>query len=248
MMVHWTRSYFETGYLQRWSLSPPTERHREEASWLLEQLQPSDGAAPILDVACGHGAYAIALATAAKRVVGLDCSAALLRKAAAIADAVAAPVNWIRADYRALPIRSGVAAGSLLRDALGFFDDDVENTEVIREVRRTLRPKGRLVLVVVNSVPIRDHFEPAAEEERGSLRIRIDRQLLSGPLRIVERVEFEEHGVLSVHERRQRLYTAKELEAVLSRNGFELVALHGDCLGAPFIEPSSPKSVLVAAA
>jgi ubiquinone/menaquinone biosynthesis C-methylase UbiE len=247
-MTHWTKSYFETGYLQRWSLSPPTERHHDEASWLLEQMRSSDRAAPILDIACGHGAYTVALATAAKRVVGLDCSAALLRKAAAIADATAAPVDWVRADYRALPIASAIAGGSLLRDALGFFDDDADNTDVIREVRRTLRPKGRLVLVVVNAVPIRDHFEPTAEQERGSIRIRIERQLFSGPLRMVERVELEDHGVLSVHERRQRLYTTEELEAILRRTGFELVALHGDCLGAPFVEPSSPKSVLVAAA
>lgn len=244
-MTHWTRSYFETGYLQRWSLTPPTGQHHEEAEWLLEQLQPSVRTAPILDVACGHGAYAVALAKAAQWVIGLDCSTALLRRAASIAGG---PVDWVRADYRALPIGSAVAAGSLLRDALGFFDEDAANVAVIRELRRTMRPKARLVLAVANSVPIRDHFEPSAEEQRGSIRIRIERQLLPTPLRLVERVELEEDGAVSVHERRQRLYTARELEAILSRTGFELVGLFGDCVGAPFVQRSSTKTVLVAAA
>lgn len=246
-MTHWTRSYFESGYLQRWGLDPPTARHYKEAAWIVDQLQASAQAGPILDVACGHGAYAVACATAGTPVIGLDCSAALLRRAVGIAGEAAASVEWMRADYRALPVRSRVAAGSLLRDALGFYDDDASNAEVLREIRRTLRSKARLVLVVVNAVPIRDHFEPAAEEQRGSIRIRTHRQLLSAPLRLIERVELEEHGAVSVHERRQRLYTAEDLEALLSHVGFELVSRYGDCLGAPFVKPSSPKTVLVAA-
>jgi SAM-dependent methyltransferase len=246
-MTHWTRSYFESGYLQRWGLSPPTVMRREEAAWILEQLHPSVSTAPILDVACGHGACAVALATLTTRVMGLDRSAALLRRAVGIAEKAGASVGWIRADYRALPIRSAVAGGGLLRDALGFFDDDADNAGVIGEIRRTLRPKARLVMVVANAVPIRDHFEPLAEEQRGSIRIRIRRELLRAPLRIIERIELEERGAVSVHERRQRLYTAGELQAILTRAGFELVALYSDCSGAPFVESASAKSVLVAA-
>jgi ubiquinone/menaquinone biosynthesis C-methylase UbiE len=119
---------------------PPTARHYKEAAWIVDQLQASAQAGPILDVACGHGAYAVACATAGTPVIGLDCSAALLRRAVGIAGEAAASVEWMRADYRALPVRSRVAAGSLLRDALGFYDDDASNAEVLREIRRTGDP------------------------------------------------------------------------------------------------------------
>lgn len=247
-MPHWTYTYFDSGYLRRWGLGPPTAKHRDEARWILEQLRPKVRRAPLVDVACGHGAYSVALAAEGFRILGLDRSDPLLQRAAGIASDAAAAVDWVRADYRFLPLASAVAAGGFLRDAFGFYDDEIQNLAVLREIRRTLSRQSGLVLAVVNAVPIRDHFQPEAEELQGDLRIRIRRQLLTEPLRQIERLELEESGAVTVHERRQRLYTSEELGALLTQAGFEVIALYGDCVGAPFVESSSGKSVFVAIA
>jgi cyclopropane fatty-acyl-phospholipid synthase-like methyltransferase len=57
----WTGDYFERGYAQRWGLSAPSDQVRLEASglWNLLRLAP---ASRVIDIGCGHGRHALALA------------------------------------------------------------------------------------------------------------------------------------------------------------------------------------------
>ena len=117
----WTREYLERGYAQRWGLPAPSDRVRLDAKALCGLLQLSS-TSRVVDVGCGHGRHAIALAECGLDVIGLDFSAPLLNRARQVATEFGSPVRWIRGDMRQLPIRSGCAAAVIVMDAFGFFE------------------------------------------------------------------------------------------------------------------------------
>jgi len=123
----------------------------------------------VLDLGCGTGELAAALAVAGMRVVGCDISPQMLRQARAASPAGPTPgagsVRWIRLDpgWRTLPLRAegfdAVVASSLLEYV-------ADPGAVLRECCRVLRPGGTVLCTVPDpSHPVRwleRLFVPAA--------------------------------------------------------------------------------------
>src|ERR1700730_5359593 len=103
----------------RYSFTKGTE---QEVAFLVEELQLRPGMR-ILDVGCGPGRHAHALARLGVEVVGVDIAAAFLAEAGA--------GTWVRADARRLPFVPGGfdAAISLCQGGFGLLgghdDEDV---------------------------------------------------------------------------------------------------------------------------
>jgi SAM-dependent methyltransferase len=102
----------------------------------------------VLDVACGTGVLA---RTAAARVepggavTGLDANPEML----AVARRLDASIEWIDGRAEALPLPDGRFDAVVSQFGLMFFDDRVA---ALREMRRVLRPDGRLAVAVCDAV------------------------------------------------------------------------------------------------
>ncbi|HMM41410.1 MAG TPA: methyltransferase domain-containing protein [Thermomicrobiales bacterium] len=97
----------------------------------------------VLDLGCGVGGTAVMLAgQTGARVVALDASAMMLRRARAAAPS-GASLCWVRADARAtLPFQSDSFDAAYAESVVALLDPDF----AISELARVLRPGGRLVL------------------------------------------------------------------------------------------------------
>ena len=129
---------------------------------LIAALGPLDGLR-VLDLGCGKGRFALALAALGAEVVGVDLSGAMLAHAAGIGRA--------RATARRLPFASAAFDAVVAVEMLEHVD---AVAPVLREARRVLRPGGRLVIVDKNALAIdaRRPWVPAAaikwlDERRG---------------------------------------------------------------------------------
>jgi SAM-dependent methyltransferase len=100
--------------------------------------------ARVLDVGCGPGRHAHALARRGLRVVGVDVAARFVALAAAAGVAGAA---FVRADARALPVAPGAfdAVVSLCQGGFGLLGG-VGEEAVVAGMAAALRPGGRLAL------------------------------------------------------------------------------------------------------
>ena len=244
--MHWTEPYFEHAYLKRWSSGPPSPAVRAEAAHLLTLLS-SPTELPLLDVGCGDGRYTLALASLGSRVVGLDASRALLQLAAREGAATSGSPRWVRGDMRGLPLAQRFG-GAFLVDSFGFFDQDDENALVLRELRRILLPRGRLIITVANRTPILADFRPRDVERRGSVVFEIERTLQRQPTQLVEIIAVQEPTGITHYERRQRLYSRADLTQLLEATAFVVRGVSADYTGRPFDEAASSKVVILAEA
>jgi SAM-dependent methyltransferase len=120
----------------------------ESETWraLVELLGDGDGA--LVDVGCGTGSYAAALAELGWTVTGVDVSEDMLRRAREKG------VDAVRADATALPFEDASfdAAVSV------FTHTDVDDfSAVVREVARVLRPGAPFVYVGVHPCFVGPH-------------------------------------------------------------------------------------------
>jgi SAM-dependent methyltransferase len=232
-MPDWTRDYFERGYAQRWGLPAPNDFVRLEADGLYNLLQLSS-ASRVIDIGCGHGRHAFALAERGVDVIGLDFTVALLKRAQHLAVELDGRARWVRGDMRRLPFRSGSAGAAIVLDAFGYFETDEEHETVLREAARVLTPGGRLGLKIVNGGPVLEDFRDRDRTERDGAVVSISRTLMLDPPRMWERISIRGSRGDGEYERRQRLYRIEELVAVLERVGFAIVGVHARPDGTPF--------------
>ena len=97
----------------------------------------------VLDAACGTGDLALAdLRAGASRVTGLDFSPKMLARARRKSDAI----EWLQGDMLALPFADGTFDAA----TVGFGVRNVADLELgLRELRRVLRPGGRLAILEI---------------------------------------------------------------------------------------------------
>jgi SAM-dependent methyltransferase len=128
-----------------WASTPDHDvffwRYNLPAFLELVPAAPADG--PTLDVGCGEGRVARALAALGHRVVGFDAALPLARRAAA-GDP---PVSVAAADAVALPVRS---RGASLAVSFMVLQDVDDLDAVLAEIARALAPGGRLCFNVIH--------------------------------------------------------------------------------------------------
>jgi len=120
---------------------------------------------PILEVGCGTGRVAAALAADGHDVVGIDLSAPMLRLAeqrrAALSADVAARLSFHRADMRTLDLGREFALIVTPARVFQFMLTSAAQREALVALRTHVRPNGRLVLDLFD--PRLDLVVPSAE-------------------------------------------------------------------------------------
>ena len=120
---------------------------------------------PILEVGCGTGRVAAALATDGHEVVGIDLSGPMVRLAeqrrAALSADVAARLSLHRADMRTLDLGRDFALIVTPARVFQFMLTSAAQREALVALRTHLRPNGRLVLDLFD--PRLDRVVPGAE-------------------------------------------------------------------------------------
>ena len=99
----------------------------------------------VADIACGEGYLSVESARWARRVVGIDRSADVLKRAKALAERRGVEnITWKRGDMEKLPLQDGAVDVALLSQALHHA---VNPSRAVAEAARILRPGGRVLVL-----------------------------------------------------------------------------------------------------
>ena len=188
----------------------------------------------LIDVPCGFGRHAIALAGAGFRVTGVDRSATLLDEARRRAGGARWP-KLVRADYRRLPFPDDRFDAALnLFSSLGYLGDE-EDTRALAEIRRVLKPGARLVLEIMPRDLLVAHFHERDWTAVGGGRLRLEQRAfdVAGGIAQVTQTLIEPDGARESVTYSLRVYATTELMAMARAAGFTEVRAYGGLDGGP---------------
>ncbi|MGD9932216.1 MAG: class I SAM-dependent methyltransferase [Dehalococcoidia bacterium] len=203
-----------------------THHTEAEVEFLLSVLDLPAGA-HLLDVGCGTGRHAIALAQRGFRVTGVDLSAGMLLQGVEKARAAGATVEWVHADATAYVAREPVDAvlclcGSAFAMPSREVDPGRHDGAILDNIAASLKPDGQLVLTTPN----------------GYRRIRevTPEQVASGTFDTATMVwetdsQFPIGGVEGTVSYKERLYILPELVTFLGDHGFRVEHTWGGTAG-----------------
>lgn len=216
---------FDEDYLYFYA-GPLDARGDAEAGliWRLLELEPG---MEVLDLACGHGRIANALAVRGCRVTGLDVTPLFLDRARRDATACGVAVAYVEGDMRDLPWAGRFDRVINWFSSFGYFDD-AGNRRVLTEVARVLKPGGRLALEMNNRDGVIRRFQPASVDERDG-NLLIDRRRfepLTGRM-VTERTVIRD-GRVRQFPYFVRVFTFTELRDWLLAAGFTSVEGYGE--------------------
>ena len=203
-------------------------------------------AADVLDAACGFGRHSLVLARDGFRVTGVDRSDVLLAEARRRSNGAEWP-RWVHADLRELPFPDASFDGALnlFSSVLGYYGEE-DDVRFLSELRRVLRPDGRLVVETVHRDRVMARFA-ARDWQRVPEGVLVEERTFDYVAGVNETLHelVPRAGDPVSLTYRVRIYTAGEVVRLLRRAGFATVDVHGDLAGAPLTRES--RLVLVAA-
>jgi SAM-dependent methyltransferase len=183
------------------------EETKREAQFVSALLGPNSR---VLDVPCGYGRHAAVLASFGHEVVGLDRDPRMLSRARRVCTAV-------QAEMRQLPFGPGSFDAAVnLWQSFGYFSQ-TENAAVLKELARTVRPRGLLVLDLYT----RGFYETVLGERRfvrGGVTVQ-ERTILRDD-RVNVKLIYD--GLEGTDEFEWQVFSPRELEALGSASGWQL--------------------------
>jgi len=183
----------------------------------------------ILDLCCGQGRHTLELARRGFRnLEGLDRSYYLIQRAKDQAKSQNLPVKFREGDARKLPFPAdSFDAVLVLGNSFGYFETLQDDLQVLKEIRRVLKPWGKLLIDIADGDYLKEHFQSRSWEWIDhSLFVCRERSLSLDKERLVSRevVTHVTKGVIADQFYAERLYSQNSLARLLTEAGFSNLA------------------------
>ena len=247
----WYKTFYDEHYLKEYAQGLTPERTQREVDFIngtlnLPQAAPgATGGARILDLCCGHGRHTVELAAAGYSVVGQDLSVTFLDLAKDAAAARNLQIQFVHSDMREIPFEGEFDAVINMFTAFGYFDDE-ENQKVLDAVARALKPGGKFLIDLLNTLRIIRDFRPQSWDELSDGTVVLtkrDYNFLTG--------NTEEHRTYITPDGSKReihlawrLYFYPELTKMLNRADLTPIQVFGDYDGSEYTWDSRRMIVL----
>lgn len=172
----WFASWFDSSHYHRLYAHRDEREAAELVGRLMRRLRP-EGSGPsgplaALDLGCGTGRHSRKLAELGLAVTGLDLSAESIREAKRSENE---HLHFLRGDMRH-PF--GTCRFDLvfsLFTSFGYFEDPADHVTVVRNIARSLKAGGTLVLDYMNAAYAQDHLRSNEEVKRDGVVYRLSR-------------------------------------------------------------------------
>lgn len=238
---NWFENWFGEEYL---ALYPhrSAEAAKSETQWIIKTLGLS-AESFVLDVACGAGRHLSWLSQLTRHACGGDLSAVLLQRAKQEFPEIAKKLS--RHDIRSLPFRAESFDAALsLFTSFGYFETDDEHRRALSEMRRVVKPGGRILLDFFNAPQVIQTLVPETRRVIAGKQVIERRRYDLVNKRIEKEILIGEASSQKRFLESVRAYTEAELRDLFDQAKIELNSVFGGFDGSSF-KASSERIILI---
>jgi SAM-dependent methyltransferase len=215
-------NYFDGYYKEIWRAVTPEGLTKAEVNFLIDynQLLPGN---KVLDLMCGYGRHALALARTGINVTAVDNLADYINEIKEIAVKEYLSVSVILADVLNLDLTELFDLAICMGNSLSFFDHD-DTLKLFSGVSSHLRKKGRFITHtrMLKEIVSENIIEKTSFEAAG-MQLVAESKLLTDPLRIeAETTIITPGGEKEIKKAIDYIFSLEEYETMLNETGFEL--------------------------
>lgn len=217
---------------------------REEVDKLLNLIP--DSGERVLDLCCGPGRHSIELARRGKRVTAVDRTVFLLERARERAAEAQVEVEWVLSDMRDFQRPECFGLALSMFSSFGYFEDKDEDVQLLRTIRRNLRPGGILLMDLAGKEGIAANYATTMADELPGGGVLVRRhEVIEDWTRVRNEWIVVRDGKARSFRFVLTLYSGQELRDRLLQAGFDSVRLFGDLAGNPY-GPEAARLIVVA--
>jgi len=243
MMPDWCKDYFDEWYGELILDTIPEEITKQQANLLIKSLS-LDSKKVIMDLGCGKGRHALALAREGFQLTALDFSQLYVDQLKAQVEKENLSIQTKVQDMRCWLEPDSYHAIYMMFTTFGYFSDE-ENEKIIFNIAASMKKGGKFLLDIENRDYIVKFFihEKWREKNDGFLLERHKFFPLTSCLS-TKRILVNHQGENKQSNRQYRLYSAHEIISIAKKAGLQLVESMGDYSGIPF-QINSPRIIFV---
>ncbi len=197
----------------------------------------------VLDIACGAGRHALELARLGYKVTGNDLSPFLLEEARKAAEKSKLLLKLTCCDMRQIQSEGSYNLVVQLFTSFGYFDMKEDDQLVLNKAYHALQSDGWYVLDLINPLHLRRNLVAHSCRTAGELTIIEDRAI--NEKRITKTISIiPPLGRTVTFSESVRLYSEREIIAMLQKEGFTVNRIIGNYEGDSFTEEESPRMMI----
>lgn len=199
-----------------------------------------------LDLACGPGRHAIALARRGFDVTAVDLSPTLLRYARGEAEAAGVSINFIQSDMRAIEFAGEFDLGVQLFSSFGYFEQRDDDMLVLRHMRRSLHAGGYYALDLMNRSWLENNLIAHSAREFDDISVIEDRWIADD--RVNKSIAIPHDGRMMRFTESVRLFSPQQIDTMLREAGLVPEIWFGDYDGSSYDATSSKRMIVISRA
>jgi D-alanine-D-alanine ligase len=227
----WWKHLFDDVYLETDARSVCNEQLTEREVDFLEQVLHAGRGAPILDLCGGQGRHAIELARRGfTKIIVLDYSPFLVALGRKSAKEESLSTAFMQGDGRYAGLRTGsMAAVIVMGNSFGYCVDNTENSKILGEAFRLLKPKGRLLLDLPDRDFVLSTFKPSASHKVSEdIAVTRTRELRGNLMCSRETIASAAKGCIRESTYCMHLYSRDDISRLLDSAGFTAIVFKND--------------------
>lgn len=226
----------------------------ETVAFYEDKIVRYSSGSPVLELACGSGAYLIPFAEKNIETFGIDISEEMLARAEEKAAARNVSLNLRKGDVRDFELNRKFSLILLLGNSLQHLLTRGDVEKCFASVKRHLASDGRFIVEVFNpslKILTRSPDEIVLDSQYDTPEGKF---ILTGTVNYdaatqINRINWLYQNVVSGEQKpfefTMRQFFPQEFDALLEYNGFKIESKFGDRDGSPF-ESNSPRQIVIA--
>ncbi|MFC1645895.1 class I SAM-dependent methyltransferase [Candidatus Omnitrophota bacterium] len=167
-MKKWYESLFEN-YAHKYDKECFVQGTIGECDFIEQEIN-RDKSLKIIDIGCGTGRHSIELVKRGYQITGIDLSESQLKRAREKAKEQEVEIDFQKHDARNLPFEGEFDLAIMLCEGgFSLMETDEMNFEILKNITRALKDKGKIILTTLNGLfplfhSVKEFYKSAAKE------------------------------------------------------------------------------------